>query len=75
MIAAVMNDAYLMDGKCISPAKVKVFVYDESLEDKTETQSAHEQLCAENDSQTGQSESGEEPCIDEPAPAPVYKPE
>lgn len=27
-IAAVLNDAYFMDGKCISPAKVKVFAFE-----------------------------------------------
>ena len=26
-----MNDGYLMDGKCISPAKVKVFTFDKEL--------------------------------------------
>lgn len=30
-LAAVMNDGYLMDGKCISPAKVKVFTFDKEL--------------------------------------------
>lgn len=37
-LAAVMNDGYVMDGKCISPSKVKVYVYDESLAERDVTQ-------------------------------------
>lgn len=74
-IAAVMNDAYLMDGKCVSPAKVKVFAYDESLDDSNEMQQTFARNGAEGESQAIIADVEMEPGAGMPAPAPVYKPE
>ncbi len=42
-IAAVMNDAYLLDGKCVAPARVKVFA---CVEPRKEEQQSLEQVSA-----------------------------
>lgn len=74
-IAAVMNDAYLMDGKCIVPAKVKVFVYDDSIDGKAEIPANPLGSSAEDNGGTATAAPEEELAVEEPAPAPVYKPE
>lgn len=74
-IAVVMNDAYLMDGKCIAPAKVKVFAYDDSINGKATMPANPVNPSAEGDGETANTTPEEGPGIEEPAPAPVCKPE
>lgn len=74
-IADFMNDSYLMDGKCISPAKVKVFVYDESLCSGAEAQQPSARFDADDETQASIAGVGTNQDSGMPVPAPVYKPE
>ena len=76
-IAAVMNDAYMMDGKCVASAKVKLFAYDPTLKQQealVQTE-GHFDAVEDGSDNCAPSKSQEKDSVEQIAPAPVYKPE